>query len=91
MSWGRKTRKNIWPFWGSGKFKVQKNKLYEQENLQLNIKKAQKYLNWSPTYKIKDSVKLTTEWYHRVFKLKEIPEQVTLDQIKRYEKDSKIN
>ncbi len=78
-------------FWGSGKFKVQKNKLYEQENLQLNIKKAQKYLNWSPTYKIKDSVKLTTEWYHRVFKLKETPEQVTLDQIKRYEKDSKIN
>ena len=31
-------------FWGSGSMKV-KNKLYEQVNLQLNIKKAQKILN----------------------------------------------
>ena len=30
-------------FWGQGKMKVKKNKIYEQENLQLNIKKAEKF------------------------------------------------
>ena len=78
-------------FWGSGKIKVQKNKLYEQANLQLNIMKAIKFLNWQPTYKIKDSVKLTTDWYYRVLKLKEKPEKVTMDQIQEYEQDSKIS
>lgn len=78
-------------FWGSGKIKIQKNKLYEQANLQLNIMKAIKFLNWRPTYKIKNSVKLTTDWYYRVLKLKEKPEKVTMDQIQEYEHDSKIN
>jgi CDP-glucose 4,6-dehydratase len=82
--------KYIIEFWGTGNFKVQKNKLYEQENLQLNINKAKKYLNWYPTHKIKKSVQITTEWYFRVLKLKERPEIVTLDQIEQYEKDSKI-
>ena len=83
--------KFIIEFWGSGKIKVQKNKLYEQENLQLNITKAKQYLKWQPTYKIKESVRIITEWYYRVLKLKELPEKVTLDQIQKYEEDSKIN
>ena len=53
-------------FWGQGKMKVKKNNFYEQTNLQLNINKARQILNWRPTYNIKDSVKFTTEWYHRV-------------------------
>lgn len=77
-------------FWGSGKLRIKKNKIYEQQNLQLNIKKANKYLNWHPTYNIKDSVKFTTNWYLKVLKYKEKSEKVTMDQIKKYEKDSKI-
>ena len=78
-------------FWGSGKMKVKKNKLYEQKNLQLNIKKAKKNLRWEPTYNIKESVRLTTDWYLRVLKKKEKSSIVTIDQIAKYEKDSKIS
>lgn len=77
--------------WGHGNFKSQKNKFYEQQNLQLSIQKAKRYLKWEPTYNIKESVKITTEWYFRVLVLKEKPEKVTLDQIQKYEKDSKIS
>ena len=45
-----------------------KKAFYEQANLQLNIKKAKKYLNWRPTYNIKNSVKFTTDWYKKVLK-----------------------
>ena len=72
-------------FWGSGTLKVQKiNKFYEQHNLQLDIKKAKKELNWRPTYNIKDSVKVTTSWYYRVLEKKENPITVTNFQIDKY-------
>tara|TARA_A100001015_G_scaffold297870_1_gene379883 strand:+ start:3803 stop:4873 length:1071 start_codon:yes stop_codon:yes gene_type:complete len=78
-------------FWGSGSMKVKKNKLYEQVNLQLNIKKAQKILKWNPTYNIKESVKLTTQWYKEILIFKKSPEKVTHYQIRKYMNDSKIN
>ncbi len=78
-------------FWGSGSMIVKKNKLYEQVNLQLNIKKAQKILKWNPTYNIKESVKLTTQWYKEILIFKKSPEKVTHYQIRKYMNDSKIN
>ena len=77
-------------FWGSGKAKIKKRGFYEHANLQLNIKKAIVKLKWKPTYNIRESVRITTEWYKRVFKFKEKPESVTSDQIDRYMNDSKI-
>ena len=77
-------------FWGSGSLKVKKNKIYEQANLQLNIKKAQKLLKWNPTYNIRDSVKLTTNWYKEVLVFKKSSEKVTNNQIIKYMHDSKI-
>ena len=77
-------------YWGSGKLKIKKNNFYEQVNLQLNIQKAKKILNWKPTYNIEKSVKITTEWYYRVLKLKENVNKVTSDQILKYMIDSKI-
>jgi len=72
-------------FWGSGSLKIQKvKKFYEQHNLQLDIKKAKKKLKWLPTYNIKDSVKVTTEWYYRVLEKKEDPTFVTNFQIEDY-------
>lgn len=78
-------------FWGSGKMRATKKSFYEQANLQLNIKKAKKYLNWRPTYNIKNSVKFTTDWYKKVFKEKLLPEEVTNYQIEKYMHDSKID
>ena len=77
-------------FWGSGKMLTKKNNFYEQVNLQLNSSKAKKFLKWTPTYSIKNGVKMTTEWYLRVCKKKENPEIVTTSQIKKYMHDSKI-
>lgn len=75
-------------FWGSGKMKIKKNNFYEQQNLQLNIKKAEKYLKWHPTYNIKNSVKMTVDWYFRVLQNREDPKKVTSDQIDQYTNDN---
>ena len=77
-------------YWGSGNLRIKKTNFYEQENLQLNIKKAKKLIKWSPTYNIKKSVKITTDWYFRVLKGKEKARDVTFDQINKYMRDSKI-
>ena len=72
-------------FWGSGVLKTEKiTKFHEQQNLQLNIKKAKKYLNWRPTYNIKESVQIATDWYFKVLKEKKSPVEVTNNQIDNY-------
>ena len=63
---------------------IKKNKFYEQQNLQLDITKAKKRLGWFPTYNIKNSVKITTEWYLKVFKKRKNPTDVTIEQIESY-------
>ena len=77
-------------FWGSGKLRVKKeNNFYEQHNLQLDIKKAKKILKWKPSYNIKDSVKVTTEWYYSVLKEKKSSTKVTNEQLLRYMNENK--
>ena len=69
-------------FWGNGKMRYNKKvKYYEQKNLQLDIKKAKNNLDWYPTYSVKNGVKITTEWYKDVYKLKKDPFKVTNNQI----------
>ena len=47
-------------YWGSGKvYSIKKKKFYEQQNLQLDITKAKNKLNWTPTYNIKNSIKIS--------------------------------
>ena len=87
----KKIVKYLVDFWGKGKIKILKNNFYEQMNLQLDISKAQKFLKWSPTYNIKDSVRLSVDWYKKVLLNKENPIKVTEEQIKKYMHDSKIN
>ena len=50
----------------------------------MDIKKAKKLLNWKPTYNIKDSVRVTTEWYFKVLEKKESPVETTNSQIDNY-------
>lgn len=79
-------------FWGSGTLKVdKKNRFYEQHNLQLDIKKAKKFLNWKPTYNIKDSVRVTTEWYFKVLEKKKSPMETTNNQIDKYMHENNWN
>ena len=77
-------------FWGSGKLKINKRKkFYEQENLQLNIQKSKRILNWKPTYNIKQSVYVTVDWYNQVLNNKKSPIDITNEQINRYMDESK--
>tara|TARA_B100000902_G_C26856434_1_gene690850 strand:+ start:102 stop:248 length:147 start_codon:yes stop_codon:yes gene_type:complete len=46
-------------------------------------------LKWKPTYGIKQSVKVTTEWYYKVLKLKKKPSEVTNKQIENYMHENK--
>ena len=72
-------------YWGRGKMKsIKKKKFYEQQNLQLDITKAKKKLGWFPTYNIKHSVRITTEWYFKIFKKRKNPLEVTNEQIESY-------
>lgn len=70
--------------WGSGEYKKNKSVLYEQKNLQLNILKAQKNLNWSPKLSIDQSIRITTEWYKKIITKNEDVKRVTEDQINQY-------
>ena len=71
--------------WGSGKFKSKKNKkFYEQVNLQLNISKSKRYLNWKPMLKIDNCINLTVDWYKKVLIKKNDVRKITENQIINY-------
>ncbi len=74
--------------WGNGELRIKRNKkVYEQTNLQLNIEKSKKILNWKPKFTIKESVNITVDWYKKVLKKQNTPQQVTENQIKNYMKN----
>ena len=72
-------------FWGKGKMKTMKNNnFYERKHLRIDAKKAKKNLNWFSTYDIKNTVKITTEWYLKVLKRGVNPRNITDEQIENY-------
>ena len=74
-------------YWGRGNYKVLNKKIfYEQTNLQLNILKAKKKLNWKPKFSINECVSFTVDWYKGVLKNKISVPKITSDQIFRYMK-----
>ena len=86
--------KLIKKYWKETSWKVsnrRKKSFYESNLLKLNSNKAKTNLGWEPTYNIKKSVKFTVDWYKSVLKLNRDLPDVTLDQIKKYMSDSKIN
>ena len=46
--------------------------------------KQKKKLSWFPTYNIKDTVRITTEWYLKVLKKRKTPRNITNEQIESY-------
>ena len=78
--------KKIIKYWGKGRVKINKKKqFYEQENLQLNLSKSNKYLKWYPKYSINQSIKKTVDWYKEVHLSKgKFAEKITRSQILSY-------
>ena len=72
-------------FWGKGKMKTMKNNnFYERKHLRINSTKAKKNLNWLSTYDIKNTVRITTEWYLKVLKKGISERNITDQQIENY-------
>ena len=57
-----------------------KNKYHESKFLSLNIEKAKKELNWEPSLDLRETFKLTADWYKFYFEKYKI-EKFTSDQI----------
>ena len=50
--------------WISSRWKVERDKNLKESNLlQLNSKKAKKYLNWQCKLNLKQAIQLTVDWY----------------------------
>ena len=72
-------------FWGKGKIRtIKNNNFIEHQHLQIDATKAKKKLSWFPTYNIKDTVRITTEWYLKVLKKRKTPRNITNEQIESY-------
>ena len=83
----KKIVKYITEFWGNGEtILLNKYKLHESRNLQLDSSKAKKILKWKILYSAKKSVQITTEWYLEVINKKKNPKDITNSQIQNYMK-----
>ena len=72
-------------FWGKGKIRtIKNNNFIEHQHLQIDATKAKKKLSWFPTYNIKNTVRITTEWYLKVLIKKKSPRDITNEQIEIY-------
>ena len=77
--------KLIKKYWPNAKWIVKKNRkqFFENTLLQLNSKKAKKYLNWSTKLVFKDNIKMTVNWYKEYSKKKNNLINFSLNQIKK--------
>lgn len=76
--------KKIVEIWGKGEVVVHKrDNLHEANLLMLNIEKAQRELDWSPTYSADEAIEKTVDWYKNFYDNKQMFEY-TIGQIKDY-------
>jgi CDP-glucose 4,6-dehydratase len=68
------------------KKKIKKEYFKETNILNLNIDKSKNYLKWMPKLTIKETAKLTADWYNYSFKKRKVNLlEFTMNQIKYYE------
>lgn len=73
--------------YGKGEIFVgEKSPLHEAGLLMLNIDKARRVLNWTPSLNAKQAIKFTVDWYKAFYNKKEDMYEYSLMQIKNYEK-----
>jgi len=77
--------KKLIKYWGYGNYKkYNKKKFYEQINLQLNISKSKKNLNWKPKLSIDECISITVDWYKKTLQNKKTALEMTKSQIYKY-------
>lgn len=84
--------KTVTEFYGKGKvFVGEPSSLHEAGLLMLNIEKAEKVLNWTPTLTAKEAIRNTVEWYKHFYAKDTDIYEFTMKQIKEYEESIKWN
>lgn len=77
----------ICEYYGRGEVVVhKKDNLHEANLLMLNIEKAEKVLNWTPTYTADTAIKNTVEWYKHFYNKDTNMYEFTMEQINEYSK-----
>ena len=74
--------------WTNAKWQIQNNNnkfKLESKLLQLNCNKAKKKLKWKSILNIKQTIKLTTNWYKTFYTNSQEIKKLSIDQIKFYE------
>lgn len=73
-------------YYGKGKvFVGEPSPLHEAGLLMLNIEKAEKILNWTPTLTAKEAIKNTVDWYRHFYDKDTDMYEFTMKQINEYE------
>ena len=80
-----KTMNNYWKK-VSWEIKKDSNNYFESNLLKLNSKKAKKLLGWRCAMNFTQTVKMVAEWYKFFYSKKNNKQNLTLSQIKQYEK-----
>jgi len=79
--------KEMKKYWSKAKWKIVKNKKStEAKFLQLNSKKAKKKLNWSCKLNLKNTIRLTVNWYKEYYFNNKKIYNFSIQQINSYEK-----
>ena len=74
-------------FYGKGRVIVgEKSPLHEAGLLMLNVEKAKKVLDWTPTLTAKEAVKNTVDWYRCFYSNDVDMFNFTIEQIEEYSK-----
>ena len=83
--------KKVCEYYEKGKvFVGEKSPLHEAGLLMLNIEKAEKVLNWTPTFDADTAIKNTVEWYKHFYNKDIDMYKYTMEQIKKYESKMKF-
>ena len=83
--------KTVTEIYGRGEVYVHKrDNLHEANLLMLNIDKAEKILNWTPTYSANEAIKETIEWYKHFYNQDCDMYDFTLKQIRKYEEKMQL-
>ena len=73
--------------WSDAEWIIKKNKKLKESNLlQLNSLKAKKLLNWKCKLNLKQAIYYTVEWYNTFYKDRKKIIDLTIKQIKKFEK-----
>lgn len=72
-------------YYPNARWKIKKNKkeFFENSLLNLNSKKAKKFLNWKPKLNFTDNIKFTVDWYSEFSKKSKNIDKFTIKQINR--------